>query len=182
MEVKRIKGWHMYDYYQWLLDKVKAYMEPYYNYSLLLSELHSIEFTWGIANDENRVSDGFNLRYEYMDEQNVPEVFYQQGSPCSVLEMMIGLACRCDREIMRVPGEDRTYIWFWMMIDNLDLMRCSDDNFSGDYVRQQIGKWLNRDFKRNGLGSPFPLKNGHCQDQRKQTIWAQMCGYLSENY
>lgn len=180
--VNRIQGWHLYDYYQWLLEKIRGYAEPYYNYSLLLSELHSIEFTWGIMNDENRAIDGVNLRHEYMDEENVPDIFYHDGVPCSVLEMMIGLAVRCDREIMRIPGADSTYKWFWLMIENLDLKRCSDEYFNADYIHQQVGKWLDRDFKKNGIGSPFPLNISHCQDQRKQTIWAQMCGYLSENY
>ena len=179
--LNRIKGWQIYDYYQWILDKIRGYAEPYFNYSLLLCELHSIEFTYGIMNDENRAIDGVNLRHEYMDEQNVPDIFYHD-SPCSVLEMMVGLAVRVDREIMRQPGADNSYQWFWMMIDNLDLSRCTDEHFSSEYVRQQIGKWLGREFQRNGVGSPFPLKIKNCQDQRKQTIWAQMCGYLSENF
>ena len=41
--LNKIKGWQIYDYYQWILDKIHGYAEPYYNYSLLLCELHSID-------------------------------------------------------------------------------------------------------------------------------------------
>ena len=180
-KLSKFVGWHIYDYYQWLLDKIDGHMPPYYDYSLLLQELHSIEFTYGIEMDENRAYDGVKLRWTYIDEMNIPDIFYKEGIPCSVLEMLIALSLRCDESIMYEEGVKRPSKWFWIMIENLDLMRCTDDNFNTDYVHQQIKKWLNRDFKRNGKGSPFPLKTD-ARDQRKVDIWLQMCGYLSENY
>lgn len=174
-------GWRKFDYYQWLLEKVNGYAEPYYNYSLLLNELHSIEFTWSIKRDENRAFDGEKLRWIYMDENNIPDLYYTPGVKCSVLEMLIGLSLRCDIDIMGEGDEPDASKWFWIMIDNLDLMRCTDDNFSPGYVRQQIEIWLDRVYQRNGKGSPFPLRKSH-RDQRKVEIWLQMCGYLSENY
>ena len=176
------KGWQIYDYYQWLLEHVDAYKEPYYNYSLLLHELHSIEYKWGLENDENRATDGVDLRKLYMDENNIPDLFYKEGINCSVLEMLVGLAIRCDNEIMYDGGPSRAGKLFWIMIENLDLDRCSDDQFNSKYVHQQIDRWLSRDFKRNGRGSPFPLNVRNCRDQRKVTIWKQMCGYLSEHF
>ena len=174
-------GWQIYDYYQWLLEKIDGFKEPFYNYSLLLKELHSIPFEWSIDRDGNRAIDGEQLRWEFMDEHNIPDIFYKDGIGCSVLEMLVSLSVRCDLEIMGVSGENLIARWFWIMIDNLDLMRCSDDHFSGEYVRQQVKIWLNRVFDRNGNGSPFPLKRAK-YDQRKVEIWAQMCGYLSENF
>ena len=177
-KAERFRGWTLFDYYQWLLERIEGYKEPYYNYSLLLHELHSIEFKWKISNDSNRAGDGIRLRWIYMDEQNIADIFYKDNIPCSVLEMLIGLSVRIDSEIM---GGGTTTELFWSMIDNLDLSRCTDDNFSGDYVRQQVDKWLKRVFNWNGEGSPFPLKKAH-YDQRKVEIWFQMCGYLNENY
>lgn len=174
-------GWNIFDYYQWLLEKVDGYKEPYYNYSLLLHKLHSLPFVWSIERDSNRATDGKRLRWEYMDENSIPEGAYRDGVPCSVLEMLISLCIRCDLEIIGEAGVDQVAKWFWIMIDNLDLSRCTDDNFNGEYVEQQIGIWLDRVFSRNGKGSPFPLKKAH-HDQRKVEIWLQMCGYLSENY
>ena len=77
--MNNFKGWCIYDYYQWLLEKVNGYAEPYYNYSLLLHTLHSIEFKWIIKMDENRASDGERLRWIYMDEHNIPDIFYKEG-------------------------------------------------------------------------------------------------------
>lgn len=173
-------GWHLFDYYHWLLEKIDGYKEPYYNYSLLLNELHSIPFKYGMSMDGNRASDGERLRWEYLDEHLIPDLYYKDGIPCSVLEMLVALSIRCN-EIM-IGGEIGCSKWFWIMIENLDLMKCTDDAFDTGYVHQQIEIWLDRTFKRDGRGSPFPLKKSGSRDQRKVDIWFQMCGYLSENY
>ena len=176
--VAKFKPWCLFDYYQWLLERIDGYKYPYYDYSLLLHELHSIEFKWVDARDSNRADDGIKLRWIYMDEQNIADIFYKEGIPCSVLEMLIGMSYRCHTQI-----DDRMSVaeLFWIMIENLDLMRCTDDNFNGDYVRQQIRNWLDRVFRWNGSGSPFPLRKAR-YDQRKVEIWFQMCGYLNENF
>ena len=181
MAIYKYKGWQLYDYFQWLVDKVDGHMPPWYDYSLLLKELHDIPFIWGIDMDKNRASDGERLRWEYMDENNIADIFYKDGIPCSVLEMMIGLSERCDTDIMGEAGEKHVSEWFWIMIENLDLLKCKDECFSSEYVLQQIGRWLDRDFRKNGFGSPFPRHKTRT-DQRKVEIWQQMCGYLSENY
>lgn len=181
--MERYVGWNIFDYYQWLLEKVDGYKEPYYNYSLLLHKLHSIPFVYSIERDGNRAIDGERLRLEYMDENDIDYIYDDRdGSvPCSVLEMLISLSVRCDQEIMGEAGVDQVARWFWIMIENLDLMRCTDDNFSGEYVSQQVHIWLDRMFDRRGKGSPFPLRRA-IHDQRKVEIWLQMCGYLSENF
>lgn len=179
---KNVAGWHWHDYYQWMLEQIDGHIEPFYNYSLLLNELHSMEFTWAINKDENRAIDGINLRKIYIDEENLSDSYFDPGIPCSVLEMLIGLSIRCDREIMGQSNVNEAGKWFWIMIDNLDLMVCRDEYFNASYVRQQIGKWLNRNFDRSGIGSPFPLHKKRCSDQRNVEIWKQMCGYLTENY
>lgn len=174
-------GWHMFDYYQWLLEKIRGNMPPYYDYSLLLSELHSIPFEWSIDMDRNRAINGENLRWEYMDEENIADIYYRDGIRASVLEVLVALSLDCDISIMGNPDGDTAYRWFWTMIDNLDLSRCTDDNFNHEYVWQQIGIWLKRQFQRDGTGSPFPLKHSRT-DQRKIEMWFQMTGYLNENY
>lgn len=175
---KIIKGWRLFDYYQWLLERIDGHKEPYYNYSLLLNELHNIEFTWSIERDENRAFDGKELRFAYMDEENVPDIFYKEA-PCSVLEALIGLSLRCYEDIMWGDEKFHEADLFWIMIENLGLMKCDDEHFSRDYIHQQVNKWLSREFKYDGEGSIFPLKHVH-RDQRKVEIWLQMCGYLNE--
>ena len=87
-------GWRKFDYYQWLLEQIHGHVEPYYDYSLLLSELHYIPFTWQMERDKNRASDGERLRWIYMDENNIPDIFYDLGIQVSVLEVLVGLAIR----------------------------------------------------------------------------------------
>ena len=179
---KKWKGWNMFVYYQWLLEKIDGYKEPWYNYSLLLHELHSIKFEWNdrVPTDENRASDGVKLRWIFMDEMNIADIFYKDKE-CSVLEMLVGLSVRCECEIMGNGSASNAAQWFWIMIDNLDLLHCKDDNFSREYVHQQVKIWMNREFHRNGKGSPFPLKRCR-RDQRNVEIWFQFMQYLNENY
>lgn len=174
------RGWKEYEYWQWLIEKIDGYMGPYYNYSKLLHELHDIEFTWSLKRDENRAFDGISLRRDYAFEHNLSNVDFNITS-CSVLEMLIALSMRCEYEIMWDGSAPRFGRWFWIMIENLDLLQCNDDHFDGDFVRNQIKIWLDRVYNFNGTGSIFPLKNTH-RDQRKVEIWFQMCGYLNENY
>lgn len=174
-------GWQLFDYYEWLLEKIDGHMEPFIHYGSLLSELHSIPFSWSLDRDMNLAVNGEQLRWEFMDERNVADIFYKDGIKCSVLEMLIALSVRCDNDIMGVGDRSQAGKWFWIMIENLDLMHCTDDNFDPGFVERQIDIWLSRSFDRKGNGSPFPLKKA-IHDQRKVEIWRQMCGYLSENY
>ena len=58
----------------------------------LLRELGVIEFYALIPNDDNRASDGLQLRDNYIDEGGATRAL-PSGS-CSVLEMLIGLSQR----------------------------------------------------------------------------------------
>lgn len=174
------RGWRLFDYFQWLLEKIDGFKEPYFHYNLLLNELHDIKFEWSIERDENRSVDGKELRFIYMEEENIADIFYKDA-PCTVLEVLIGLSIRCYEDIMWGDETFKPADLFWIMIENLDLMRCDDEHFSRDYIHQQVEKWLKRGYKFNGIGGPFPLKKAH-RDQRKVELWFQMCGYLNENF
>ena len=85
-------------------------------------------FRWFIKNDVNRASDGVYLRQLYFDEMGVDS---GKDGPCSILEMFVALAIRCENELMYDPDEgDRTSEWFWIMMDNMGLSSLSDNNFS----------------------------------------------------
>lgn len=171
-----------HDYYIWLCDLVNANgPEHEGQYSLLLKTLHETEFVWSIANDDNRAIDGKELRERYADETGQELTERERDIPCSVLEMLIALSFRCERDIMGEPGEDLPDRWFWIMIKNLKLDICTDDCFDRIYVDQQIDLWLMRQYKRNGVGGLFPLLRPD-RDQRKVEIWFQLCSYINENY
>lgn len=147
----------------------------------LLTYLHGVEFVYIIGMDGNRAEDGVDLRYRFGYEQrhNGPMIAtYLDSGSCSVLEMLIALAMRCEENIMDDPDVgNRTGQWFWSMVDNLGLGSMSDKNFDRGRVDTIIARFLNREYKRNGEGGLFTVDH-YKNDLRSAEIWYQMCWYL----
>ena len=96
--------------------------------------------------------------------------------------MMVALSLRCDSDITGEPEIPHPETLFWEMISNLDLDRFTNDSaWKGEEVKELIDIWLDRKFRYDGSGSPFPIDNPSC-DQRKLEIWGQLNEYLIENY
>lgn len=167
-----------FEYFRWLVDSIGDRAKTYW---LLMKELYSIDFVWTIADDANRCADGLALRDEFIDQAGInPAVCGLNKKPCSVLEVLFALSRRCEIDIMAVPGEEDVTKWFWIMLEHLDILRCDDDHFDGQYVNQQVSKWLNRRYKKNGEGGIFPTSKPR-KDQRETPIWTQMMSYINEN-
>lgn len=153
------------------------------SYRKLLSYLNTIEFTYIIDMDGNRAEDGIDLRYRYGYEYDIPDsviAVYLDDHPCSVLEMMIALALRCEETIMDNPDYgDRTGQWFWEMIVNLGLGPMTDDAFDQEYINGVIYRFLDRQYGPNGQCGLFTVENTD-RDLRFVEIWYQMCWYLDE--
>lgn len=169
------------EYFDWMCALVKRRGS---SYRKLLRRLHEIDFYYTIPLDGNREEDGIDLRYRFAHEEGYRDSVVANcldNYPCSVLEMMIALAIRCEETIMSDPDVgDRTGKWFWEMIESLGLIDMSDRNFDLDYVDRVVKRFLDRKYKRNGEGGLFTLK--HCrQDLRQVEIWYQMCWYLNES-
>ena len=178
------KNWRESDYFHWLLELVGADDQDYYP---LFRKLHDIEFTWSVANDDNRAADGVNLRYDYISEENLrlDSCGLDLNRPCSVLEMLIGLSVRIERDVIGEPGNDQTAKWFWIMIENLSLDRQHVSYFDPKFVDEIVQKMLKRDYEKDGFGCLFPPeKQDEKQDLRlkKQEIWYQMSYYLEEHF
>lgn len=169
------------DYFEWLFELVcgKRYAKDI-SYRKLLTLLHNTKFTYIIPMDENRASDGISIRNRFLTSNN-----YRSDSidrPCSVLEMMVGLAIRCEENIMDDPLiGDRTGQWFWGMINNLGLGSMYDSNFDKRYAIDTIQRFLNRDYEPNGKGGLFTIKKCD-EDLRNVEIWHQLCWYLDSIY
>ena len=166
------------EYFEWLCELIDiGRFSKSVSYRKLLMHLHNIEFTWFIPHDDNRADDGIQLRRKYgLYREDLALSRYISG-PCSVLEMMVALADRCEAFMDDTLMGDRTGQWFWGMIHNLGLSPMTDSKFDRDYVDDIIARFLNREYEPDGKGGLFTVK--HCtQDMRTVEIWCQLSWYL----
>ena len=106
------------EYYKYLVSFIDG--GKYKRYSRLLDYLYHTDYIWEYEMDENRAGDGLEFRNYFEMDFHVTDV--RISGPCSMLEMMVGLAYRMERELMDdVAYGDRTSQWFWMMINSLGL-------------------------------------------------------------
>lgn len=167
------------DYFGWLYYMMCHKKCDFISYRRLFECLHSIEFTYILELDSNRAGDGIDLRYRYSYYNGLDEVPECLDGPCSVLEMMVALAIRCEDDIMENSEiGNRTAQWFWHMLVNLGLGSMNDDKFDEFVVRDKIDILLNRMYKPNGEGGLFKINNCN-YDLRDVEIWHQMCWYLN---
>ena len=173
----------MNQYYIWLLDKINSRYFNATRYNRLLSLLYCTDFYSSNPLDQNREMDGVSLRDRFAeDNPGIPMDLALAQKPCSVLEVMIALADRCETDIMQNQDYgDRTGLWFSIMITNLGLDAMVDFNFNKHHCEAIIGQFLSRAYTYNGQGGMFPLVNPR-DDMRKTDLWYQMCWYLNENF
>ena len=161
------------DYFIWLTDFVydKRFVK-------LLEYLHCVEFVWVLPRDENRAADGLALRYRFCYERGMPDAERYLTGPCTMLEMMVALALRCEETIMDDPKYgSRTKQWFWNMITSLGLGSMTDDRFDQVRIDDVLGIFINRNYKPDGRGGLFTIRRPP-SDMRGMEIWSQMCWYL----
>lgn len=167
------------DYFEWLCELIDSNRySRQVSYRQLLSHLHDIEFTCLHPRDENRADDGVQLRRRYgLSRDDASLADYIRG-PCSVLEMMVALAIRCEETIMDDTAMgDRTGQWFWGMVHNLGLSPMKDYHFDRKFVDDVIARFLNREYGPDGRGGLFTVKNCN-YDMRDVEIWCQLSWYL----
>jgi len=155
-------------------------------YDKLLKELHGIEFYSLIPNDDNRGEDGKQLRKKFENEEKGPQsLSLSLNKPCTVLEMLIGLAYRLEFESANSHWEKTPGEWFWVLLDNLGLGWYDNKMFiqmkGATEINQKVGVFLDRHYKSDGSGGLFPLKEPQ-KDQRRIEVWYQMSAYIMENY
>lgn len=166
-------------YFRWLYSQVGSVKQknPARTYWSLLKQLFTKEFVWIIPNDDNRLEDGRDLRYEFVDEQNLDDVEPEWlGLGCSMLEMLIALANRLSFE-----DDQPADAWFWKLIENLGLRGFTDRYpYDEEIVDEILDNVIWRTYEEDGRGGLFPLKHPN-QDQRDVEIWYQLSAYLLEN-
>lgn len=94
-------------YYDWLHKIVCGEWEPRnLSFHRLLMYLHNRTYIPACEMDQCRAEDGVNLRYRFASECDIP---YDKidaefhGVPCSMLEMMVALACASKNILWRIP-------------------------------------------------------------------------------
>ena len=169
-------------YFHWLCD----FTGDWASYKLLLRRLHDTPFLYILDRDENRAKDGMDLRYRFVCKNNIDkseiERYFKDTEHCSILEMMIALAIRCEEHIMANSDlGDRTGRWFWAMIANLGLGLQMDTNYCPRKIDDILQDFINREYAPNGEGGLFTVHNSRF-DLRSVEIWYQAMWYLGEVY
>ena len=168
-------------YFEWISSSVCSSKDEFMRSASLLEQLYAIPFEYSsiCPNDSNRKIDGYELRQRFMEEcHETPDILQYISGPCSVLEALVALSQRIEKDIMfDMKYGDRTSEWFWMMLNNLGIQ--SDTSVKD--VDDRIQKWLQRDYGFNGYGGLFPLEDAG-EDQSKVEIWYQMNTYMLEKY
>lgn len=163
-------------YYIWLIDQID--FDSHSDYSKLLEYLHNKNYIWVNPMDENRMDDGLALRGIFEDCTDFQD-YSSLVRPCSVLEMLIAFASRIHVDVM-----DMAYsvaYWFWIMLDNLGLGKCTDDNFDVEMVEKVLNKWLKHEEiltkseKKSGIFYQISGKNDGDE-------WTRMQTWISEHY
>lgn len=152
---------------------------PARSHWLLCSQLYQTEFVWSVANDDNRLYDGLDLRTEFVDDEEDGDVSgIWLSEPCSFLEMLIALSRR-----MAYESNLELDYWFWRMLDNLNVRDFVDERYDDDiriHIDNIVTGVINRTFHADGNTGLFPLRHPG-RDQRKVELWYQMSQYLMEN-
>lgn len=162
-------------YFDWLVECVCDDVQRVH-FQRLFSYLYNREFTWFVKNDVNRLEDGLELRRLFERETGGG---CEKRGPCSVLEVLVALAIRCENDIMYDPEEgDRTHLWFWVMMENLGLDKMSDNEFSYELTEEIVDIFLDRRYSSDGHDGPFYVPG--CRiDMTKTELWYQLNYYLN---
>lgn len=172
------------DYFNWLCKlidhegKVRVYKKT-------LSLLHEQDFVYILPKDGNRYEDGIDLRYRYGYEHHLRDSEVADkldNRACSVFEMMVALAVRCEDHIMTDPDRgDRQSKWFWVMFDNLGLTPMTNSKYEEYYtdILEIIDRLNYREYEPDGTGGLF-VTHDPTKNMLEEEIWYQMMQYLNE--
>ena len=98
----------MTEYFEWICHLVcDEQFTKRLSYTKLLLRLFETDFNYILPRDGNRYEDGIDLRYRFGYENGLEDQLIARDlddKPCSVLEMMVALALRCERSGNRRPN------------------------------------------------------------------------------
>jgi hypothetical protein len=158
------------DYYEWLIEQI--HIPNGKSYRGLFEVMHNTAFHWTIPNDDNRVQDGKDLRYYFLDGRKGQ---IELGE-ATLLEILVSLS---QKVAFTAGGNPKR--WAWKLLKNLRLTHKADPLNQEDLERinDVLDALVWRTYQYNGRGGFFPLENPK-EDQRKVEIWYQMNAYVIE--
>jgi hypothetical protein len=159
------------DYYEWLISQI--YIRNDKSYRGLFERMHNMEFVWTVPNDNNRIQDGLDLRYEFLN--GTRNKLTLNGA--TFLEVLIALS----RRVAFTAGGEAN-LWAWKLMKNIKLNKMSDPLTDEKASRIDVILYnlIWRIYDKNGRGGFFPL-NHTLEDQTKVEIWYQMQAYVNES-
>lgn len=172
-------------YLCWLYSQVASVKlkSPARTYWSLMRTLFTTEFVWLVANDDNRLEDGRDLRREFLEEEAIDDASHEWLSiGCSFLEMLIGLSRRL---VFEADEDTNVGEWFWHLLGNINLGNFNDEHFQTEeqqaYVNHVLETVIWRNYRSDGVGGLFPLREPQ-EDQRRVELWYQLSKYLLEGH
>lgn len=167
-------------YLRWLYSQVAnaRLKNPSRTYWNIFRVLYTTEFMLVVRNDENRIDDAKEVRYEFLEMnphlQPDPN-WLDEGA--SILEVLIALSGRLAFASERASQAE----WFWELLRNIEI-DYPDSEYVKDTplsVAQRLHVLNTRTYESNGKGGLFPLERTDV-DQRSVEIWYQMQYYVIE--
>lgn len=170
-------------YYIWLLDAVATKAEQN-NYSLAFNSLYSTPFVSYDEFDDNLKENALSLRDDFLDRSRTArkliDIYGDINWSVGILEIMVYLATKIEDTIMSNPDYgDRTGLWFWYMMESLDIIQFDNNHFDEPNVSQKLDNFVERRYEKNGFGGLFTVdKRGF--DARKTNIWQQAMTFITD--
>ena len=166
-------------YFNYLISKIGTHRSA--AHSKLLNYLADREFKWSMPIDENRATDGIDLRLKYIDESAEPceisdrdftktdeFLAWSRTYYCSWLEMLTALAIRCE-DVMAEYHQNNVNFWFWLIIDNVFDVNMSNSRFDQEECDKELDQ-IERHIKSLSFGKISP----------DNEIWAQAMAILND--
>jgi hypothetical protein len=150
------------------------------DYIYLCDRMLDTKFIYFVGNDCNRAEDGLSLRVEFEHDNGI---INDIDDECTVLEMFVKLAIRCDEDVMYdAEYGNRVDKWFWEFLDGLGLTKFNNRNYVSEDVDRILDDFNNRHYgKKGGRGCAFEVRKP-LRDMSTTEIWYQMMWWLNEKY
>jgi hypothetical protein len=101
-----------------------------------------------VPNDDNRAFEGRDFRDKFCEEIDIEYIESEFPREVSMLEVLIGLAYRCEAimadQFDGLPMSE----WFWKMMRNVELDRFTDSTFHDWYEDGEVDEILDRIIER----------------------------------